>query len=68
MTATTEISQPRCQRPWGGRMATGTFAGFMRHRRAGETPCQPCLYAKRERNRAQVSAKRDRDRSCSLGT
>lgn len=33
---------------------TGTNAGFGAHERAGETPCEPCLKAKREYNAARM--------------
>lgn len=31
-----------------GQPATGTWAGYMRHRRAGEDACEPCLQALRD--------------------
>ncbi len=54
-----EAPPPPLARP--GRKATqphGTYAGYQRHRRAGEDACAHCAEASREWRRAQAAARR----------
>ena len=39
---------------------TGLSAGFGAHRRAGETPCEPCLEANRKYNARKMRERRDK--------
>lgn len=38
----------------------GTSAAYRRHKRAGETPCEPCTVARREYNRRHEAARQAR--------
>ncbi|WP_035796387.1 hypothetical protein [Kitasatospora mediocidica] len=46
----------------------GTSAAYARHRRHGETPCEPCRLANREAQRRLLDAEHDRLRPIKHGT
>jgi hypothetical protein len=51
----------RRRRRWGNE-ACGTDAGYQRHQRAGETPCQPCIDAHGTKTREWAANYRARQR------